>query len=341
MKSKYIYSLSTLLLVVFVLVTFAESRSSGVSAKEKGSVSADMGFIKWAEQSVCAEALREAVELDIKNHADGIADIDTVRLLALYSANSGGNYKSYKKGDLEKISKRLQAGETDEDISKNAKLLCYYKEAYSAIFGGAVGDYTESVYNADGKLVSTEEKYGLMLCSPIAKGYGYTHYDDFGSTRSYGYLRKHLGHDLLGAVGTPVCAAEGGVVVACGWNKYGGWRVGIRSFDGMRYWYYAHLRKGHPYNDMYEGKTVEAGEVIGYLGMTGYSTKEDTNNIDTPHLHFGLQIIFDESQKDGANQIWLDMYALTDLLSSSRPGVYSMNGEYYSRLTKAPKSSPD
>ena len=42
---------------------------------------------------------------------------------------------------------------------------------------------------------------------------------------------------------------------------------------------------------------VQAGDVIGYLGRTGYSRKENANNIRTPHLHFGLQLIFDESQK--------------------------------------------
>ena len=30
---------------------------------------------------------------------------------------------------------------------------------------------------------------------------------------------------------------------------------------------------------MYEGKIVTAGDVIGYLGMTGYSSEENKNNI--------------------------------------------------------------
>ena len=92
---------------------------------------------------------------------------------------------------------------------------------------------------------------------------------------------------------------------------YGGWRVGIRSFDGKRYYYYAHLRKNHPYhNTLAEGQIVKAGDVIGYLGMTGYSTKRNVNNIKTPHLHFGMQLIFDESQKEGNNEIWIDVYAM-------------------------------
>ena len=111
-----------------------------------------------------------------------------------------------------------------------------------------------------------------------------------------------------------------------GWNQYGGWRIGIRSFDKKRYYYYAHLRKGHPYaEDIFEGKTIQAGDVIGYLGMTGYSTKEDTNNINVPHLHFGIQLIFNELQKDGTNQIWVDVYNLIDLLKKNRSTVFMNN----------------
>lgn len=97
-----------------------------------------------------------------------------------------------------------------------------------------------------------------------------------------------------------------------------GWRVGIRSFDGKRYYYYAHLRKDHPYaKDLSEGQIVNSGDVIGYLGMTGYSTTENVNNINIPHLHFGIQLIFNEVQKDGTNQIWIDVYQIIEFLRNS------------------------
>ena len=170
--------------------------------------------------------------------------------------------------------------------------------------------------------------YGLKAFSPVAAGYWYAHYDDFGQRRSYGYSRPHLGNDLLGSLGSPICAVEGGVVEALGWNQYGGWRVGIRSHDGLRYWYYAHLRKGHPYAEgLREGDEVQAGQVIGYMGRTGYSTAEDTNNIEVVHLHFGLQLIFDESQKDGSGEIWVDVYQLVRLLERHRCTVSLHNGE--------------
>ena len=54
-----------------------------------------------------------------------------------------------------------------------------------------------------------------------------------------------------------------------------GWRIGIRSFDNKRYYYYAHLRQNYPYAEgLEEGSVVTAGDVIGYMGHTGYSTTE-------------------------------------------------------------------
>ena len=72
---------------------------------------------------------------------------------------------------------------------------------------------------------------------------------------------------------------------------------------------------------------MQAGDVIGYLGMTGYSTKEDTNNINVPHLHFGIQLIFNEVQKEGPNQIWVDVYNLVDFLKKNRSTAVMGNKE--------------
>ena len=59
-----------------------------------------------------------------------------------------------------------------------------------------------------------------------------------------------------------------------------------------------------------------AGQLIGFMGRTGYSDKENVNNIETVHLHFGMQLIFDESQKECNSEIWIDVYDIVRLLSS-------------------------
>jgi predicted ATPase len=56
--------------------------------------------------------------------------------------------------------------------------------------------------------------------------------------------------------------------------------------------------------------------------MTGYSSEENVNNIEVPHLHFGMQLIFDESQKEGTNQIWIDVYNIIEFLKRNRAEVY-------------------
>ena len=179
--------------------------------------------------------------------------------------------------------------------------------------GGLVGSYA---VESEGRWKAC---YGLKAFSPIAAGYSYSHSADFGAQRSFGFQRRHLGNDLMGALGTPIVAVEGGTVEAMGWNRYGGWRIGIRSFDRTRYYYYAHLRKDSPFAPgLKEGDTVQAGDLIGFMGRTGYSDEENTNNIDLVHLHFGLQLIFDESQKECDNEIWIDVYDIVRLLDSHR-----------------------
>ena len=85
--------------------------------------------------------------------------------------------------------------------------------------------------------------------------------------------------------------------------------------------------KDHPYaKDLCEGQIVTAGDVIGYLGMTGYSSHENVNNINIPHLHFGVQLIFNEVQKDGNNQIWIDVYEIIEYLKKKQfTGLYGIS----------------
>ncbi len=283
-------------------------------------------FIKWVDFNVCYEALNDSLAIDIQSHTDeNTASYSWIDLLAYLAAQYGGDFSHYKKSDLKKLTELAAREETTIDaLGAKLSTYAYFKEAYEAVLAGFVGPYSIETPDPDNKENKiTTKTYGLKVFSPIAKGYNYSHYDDFGVSRSYGYRRRHLGHDMMGSIGTPIVAIESGIVECVGWNQYGGWRIGIRSFDKKRYYYYAHLRKDHPYNDMYEGKIVTAGDVIGYLGMTGYSTKENVNNINTPHLHYGLQLIFDEeTQKDGTNQIWIDLYAITKLLEKNRSAVY-------------------
>ena len=278
----------------------------------------DSEYIKWVDFNISYEALCTAYDMDVNTY-DSDVHLNWIELLAYTGTKGGGSFDKTSISRMEKLAKELCNGETTmEELTEDLDYYNYYYEAYKAALGGMVGEYEIEQENEDGQKV-WKKVYGLKAFSPIAKGFPYSDYDDFGSSRSYGYKRQHLGHDMMGQIGTPIVAIESGYVEALGWNQYGGWRIGIRSFDKKRYYYYAHLRQNFPYaKNLEEGSIVTAGDVIGYMGHTGYSTVENTNNIDTVHLHWGLQLIFDESQKEGNNEIWIDCYALTRFLYKNR-----------------------
>ena len=282
------------------------------------------GYIKWVDFNVSYDALCLAYEWDVNTWGKEV-HIDWVEMLAYLGARYGGDFSSNDKKlakDVAKLTEQLiEEGVTMEELTKDMQYYAYYKEAYGAVLGGMVGEYEIEEADENGNKV-WKRVYGLKAFSPIARGFEYTHYADFGSNRSYGYQRPHLGHDMMGQIGTPIIAVESGYVEAIGWNQYGGWRIGIRSFDGRRYYYYAHMRQNYPYAEgLAEGSIVTAGDVIGYMGHTGYSATENVNNIEVIHLHWGMQLIFDESQKDGSNQIWIDVYPLTQFLYKHRSEV--------------------
>lgn len=283
-------------------------------------VRAGADTIKWVDFDVPYESLKYAMEQDIGTFEEE-QHISWIDILALSACRTGGKCAL---ASVKKAAADLRGEKTVEDLlGENIKYYRYYHEAYSAVLGGLLGSYT---IEAQGQWNGS---YGLKAFSPIAEGYGYSHCDDFGMARSFGFKRKHLGNDLMGALGTPVVAVEGGVVEAMGWNRYGGWRVGIRSFDSRRYYYYAHLQKDTPFAPGLEvGDMVEAGQLIGFMGRTGYSDTENVNNIETVHLHFGLQLVFDESQKECNSEIWVDVYDIVRLLQGHRASYRKTDGEW-------------
>lgn len=318
----------SLLIILLTSILVFYSFGNDISNNNDDENNKEKNFIKWVDFNVTSEALNLTAKLDIDSHNKSQEiTYNWVELLAFLACKNGGNFKNFKKSDLDNLVNQIKQGEKISDLTQNMKFYDYYYESYSAVLGNFIGNYGIETTNEDGTK-SLKESYGLKAFLPIAKNYSFSHYDDFGNSRSYGFKRTHLGNDLMGSIGTPIIAVESGVIEHLGWNQYGGWRIGIRSFDTKRYYYYAHLRKNHPYaENMEEGKVIKAGDVIGYLGMTGYSTKENVNNINVPHLHFGMQLIFDESQVDSPNEIWIDVYQIIEFLKKNRSEVYMNNKE--------------
>ena len=276
--------------------------------------------IKWVDFQVPFDSLEYAMNRDIETF-DQEKHISWIDILAVAACRTGGRCGL---ASVKKAASQLAGDASAQELLGDvAKYYDYYHEAYTAALGGLLGSFEIEV---DGQW---RPSYGLKAYSPIASGYGYSHCSDFGVSRSFGFSRKHLGNDLMGGLGTPIVAVEGGVVEAMGWNRYGGWRIGIRSFDSERYYYYAHLQKDQPFaENLSVGDMVNAGDVIGFMGRTGYSDKENVNNIETVHLHFGLQLIFDESQKECLSEIWINVYDIVRLLSRHRSTIVKTKDGY-------------
>jgi murein DD-endopeptidase MepM/ murein hydrolase activator NlpD len=103
--------------------------------------------------------------------------------------------------------------------------------------------------------------------------------DSFGGPRPDVPGGWHHGEDIFAAAGTPLLAVADGTLHTIGFNKIGGYRLWLRDTEGDEF-YYAHLSAYSPL--AVEGRSVKAGDVIGFVGATG-----DADG-GAPHLHFEI-----------------------------------------------------
>lgn len=119
---------------------------------------------------------------------------------------------------------------------------------------------------------------------PVPLRSNYSYRSTWGDARGWGGRRIHEGTDIFASYGVPVKATAYGIVEMKGWNKYGGWRVGIRDINN-NYHYFAHLN-GFA-KDLKVGQVVEPGQLIGSVGSSGYGPP-GTSGKFPPHLHYGM-----------------------------------------------------
>lgn len=129
--------------------------------------------------------------------------------------------------------------------------------------------------------------------------------------RSYGGKRGHEGTDIMvpeNVAGVyPVFSMTDGTVESRGWLEKGGYRLGIRAPLGG-YFYYAHLDRYAPETET--GSEIKAGQLLGYIGDTGYGPEGTTGQFDT-HLHLGIYIRTLHYSELSVNPYWILRYALT------------------------------
>ena len=112
-------------------------------------------------------------------------------------------------------------------------------------------------------------KFPMSYCTMLTSSYGYRVHPITGN---YSF---HNGVDLAAGQGTPIYATKSGVVSTATYNYAYGYYVVVNHLDG-----YSSLYGHMTHYTVSEGEYVDRGEVIGYVGSTGYSTG--------PHLHFTI-----------------------------------------------------
>jgi murein DD-endopeptidase MepM/ murein hydrolase activator NlpD len=136
---------------------------------------------------------------------------------------------------------------------------------------------------------------------PVFNGYNWPAQGIMTSGYGWRWGRMHHGIDIAGPIGTPIVAAADGVVITSEWHSGGyGNFVEIEHPDGS-ITLYAHNSE----NRVEVGQVVKQGELIAFMGSTGYSTG--------PHLHFELHLpgqgtvnpmVYLPSSNSVANQHW-------------------------------------
>ncbi|MBC7333749.1 MAG: peptidoglycan DD-metalloendopeptidase family protein [Actinobacteria bacterium] len=114
-------------------------------------------------------------------------------------------------------------------------------------------------------------KLAWPVAGRIISGFGYRIHPIFGTRRF------HAGVDFAAPYGTPVKAADGGQVIQTAYVGGYGYAIMIYHGGGYATWY-AHLSGFN----VSTGQFVQRGQVIGFVGSTGWSTG--------PHLHFEVRI---------------------------------------------------
>ncbi len=165
--------------------------------------------------------------------------------------------------------------------------------------------------------VEKEVNYYPIPDSTVDKSLTTSFTDSWMAEREYNGTSGHEGTDIMASKNQrgvyPVISMTDGEVTNLGWLEKGGYRVGITSVSGT-YYYYAHLEC---YSNLKEGDYVKAGELLGYMGDSGYGP-EGTRGKFAVHLHVGIY-----TQKNGQEISVNPYYVLKSLENKKLKYAYS------------------
>ena len=167
---------------------------------------------------------------------------------------------------------RATAMQAIEELNaSSAQVSAMLKERQAARAAAAAAAQSSGGQGASDNWVQGTGQLGWPVSGEITSPYGYRVHPIWGTTI------YHSGIDIGVDEGTPVHAADGGVVVWSGWMGGYGYAVVIDHGNGLSTLY------GHNSElAVDEGQSVAKGQVISYAGSTGNSTG--------PHVHFEVRV---------------------------------------------------
>lgn len=157
--------------------------------------------------------------------------------------------------------------------------------------------YTKEIWN--------DLEYFPVPMSTTDDSLNVTFINSWMSERTYGGKRGHEGCDLMASKNVaglyPIISMTDGIVTNKGWLEKGGYRIGIEAPSGA-YFYYAHLDS---YAALEIGDKVNAGDLLGFMGDTGYGEEGTTGKFPV-HLHVGIYIY--PGEETSVNPYWILRY---------------------------------
>jgi len=233
-----------------------------------------------------------------KSFIELLSKLKLMNLLAEQDASIIGDIKDKKSAILSVKQNIMELKKKQDDQRSNLEKLVTQAEQKNAEISGILDEKKDllSTAKADkNALIAMEAqqtakeneikrileslRYGSApngkLLWPVAgrlmSGFGMRRHPIFGG------MRMHTGLDLAAPNGTPIVAADGGQVIQASYD--GGYGNSILIYHGGGFaTFYAHM-SGFAVS---QGQMVQRGQVIGYVGATGWATG--------PHCHFEVRI---------------------------------------------------
>jgi murein DD-endopeptidase MepM/ murein hydrolase activator NlpD len=206
--------------------------------------------------------------------AVGLPDAVTMQLVEVFSGDIDF-YHDLRRGDRFAVVYEMR--DVDGSPAGAGKLIAaefVNKGVVYRAFLWRGADGSEAYYSQDGKNLRKAFLRSPVEFTRITSGFSLARFHPFLKT-----WRAHRGVDFAAPTGTPVrAAADGKVVVAGRQNGYG--NVVILQHAGANSTAYAHLSRFAAGTK--PGARVAQGEVIGYVGQTGWATG--------PHLHYEFRV---------------------------------------------------